>query len=154
MAQRSADPVTSFPLSATKRMSYSHTLSPPGTVISPLSPGANTVPAMMSLPHSSTDTGETNRLASVIALSLPEMVILRKVLKPRLIAGLTPDVVNYARANPGFPNQSTVDQFFDEAQFESYRQLGLHIGQQLFGRSGQSNEMAEALWRYLDDPQP
>ncbi|QZI72616.1 hypothetical protein K5F93_10230 [Pseudomonas protegens] len=76
------------------------------------------------------------------------------VLKPRLIAGLTPDVVNYARANPGFPNQSTVDQFFDEAQFESYRQLGLHIGQQLFGRSGQSNEMAEALWRYLDDPQP
>ncbi|NBF13243.1 hypothetical protein [Pseudomonas sp. Fl4BN1] len=71
------------------------------------------------------------------------------VLKPRLIAGLTPDVVNYARANPGFPNQSTVDQFFDEAQFESYRQLGLNIGQRLFGQAGQSNEIAEALWRYL-----
>ncbi|MGC5702120.1 hypothetical protein J4P02_18135 [Pseudomonas sp. NFXW11] len=72
------------------------------------------------------------------------------LLKPRLIAGLTPDVANYARANPGFPNQSTVDQFFDEAQFESYRQLGLSIGQQLFGQSGQSNEMAKALWRYLE----
>jgi hypothetical protein len=27
--------------------------------------------------------------------------------------------------NP-FPQQSTMDQFFDEAQFESYRQLGEH----------------------------
>lgn len=72
------------------------------------------------------------------------------VLKPRLIAGLAPDVRNYARNNPGFPNQSTVDQFFDEAQFESYRQLGLEIGRTLFGQEGQANEIAEALWRYLD----
>ncbi|MGE8413878.1 MAG: hypothetical protein ACN6QY_16100 [Pseudomonas sp.] len=72
------------------------------------------------------------------------------VLKPRLIARLAPDVLNYARNNPGFPHQSTVDQFFDEAQFESYRQLGLEMGQALFGQSGQANEMAEALWRYLD----
>ncbi|MCU7647589.1 patatin-like phospholipase family protein [Pseudomonas piscis] len=72
------------------------------------------------------------------------------VLKPRLIAGLAPDVRNYARNNPGFPNQSTVDQFFDEAQFESYRQLGLEIGQALFGQEGQANEIAQALWRYLD----
>lgn len=71
------------------------------------------------------------------------------VLKPRLIAGLTPDVLNYARTNPSFPNQSTVDQFFDEAQFESYRQLGLSIGQQLFGTQCQPSAMAQALWRYL-----
>ena len=37
------------------------------------------------------------------------------------------DVQQYRRHNPRFPHQSTVDQFFDEAQFESYRSLGLHI---------------------------
>jgi len=36
------------------------------------------------------------------------------------------DVLNYARANPAFPHQPTSNQWFDEAQFESYRQLGLH----------------------------
>lgn len=36
------------------------------------------------------------------------------------------DVHEYAKRNPLFPNQSTSDQFFDEAQFESYRKLGYH----------------------------
>lgn len=31
---------------------------------------------------------------------------------------------NYAAANPDFPHQSTGDQWFSEAQFESYRALG------------------------------
>ena len=34
------------------------------------------------------------------------------------------DVVQYKRSNPAFPNESTVDQFFSESQFESYRALG------------------------------
>ena len=34
----------------------------------------------------------------------------------------------YRRANPGYPHQSTADQFFDETQFEVYRALGEHIG--------------------------
>lgn len=73
------------------------------------------------------------------------------LLKPRLIAGVAPDVLNYARQNPAFPNQSTVDQFFDEAQFESYRQLGLNIGQVLFGGGADSVEsVSAALWRYLE----
>jgi hypothetical protein len=37
-----------------------------------------------------------------------------------------PYVKDYRRANPDFPQQSTADQFFDEAQFESYRALGYH----------------------------
>jgi hypothetical protein len=37
------------------------------------------------------------------------------------------DVREYARYNRAFPHQSTGDQFFEEAQFESYHQLGLHI---------------------------
>ncbi|MEJ7638072.1 MAG: hypothetical protein WKF75_08860 [Singulisphaera sp.] len=34
------------------------------------------------------------------------------------------DVQEYAAKSPDFPHQSTVDQFFDETQFESYRALG------------------------------
>jgi hypothetical protein len=45
-------------------------------------------------------------------------------IKPSLHASLPQDVLAYARLNPTFPHQSTVDQFFDECQFESYRQLG------------------------------
>lgn len=37
------------------------------------------------------------------------------------------DVKQYAAANVTFPHQPTSDQFFDEAQFESYRRLGLHV---------------------------
>ena len=52
------------------------------------------------------------------------------VIKPTLCAArLEPtDVLNYATRNPTFPQQSTADQFFDESQFESYRQLGLFLG--------------------------
>lgn len=38
------------------------------------------------------------------------------------------DVLQYHAANPDFPSQSTVNQFFDEPQWECYRQLGEHIG--------------------------
>ena len=36
------------------------------------------------------------------------------------------DVANYASAHPDFPHESTTNQWFGEAQFESYRVLGLH----------------------------
>lgn len=73
------------------------------------------------------------------------------MLKPRLIPSVSPDVQNYALINTSFPNQPTVDQFFDEAQFESYRQLGLSIGQQVFGKGVNGDAIARALWRYLRD---
>jgi hypothetical protein len=34
------------------------------------------------------------------------------------------DVTNYAASHPAFPHESTADQMFTEAQFESYRMLG------------------------------
>lgn len=73
------------------------------------------------------------------------------VLKPALFASLPLDVRNYAVNHPAFPNESTADQFFDEAQFESYRKLGLSIGQLLFGdrETGKQTAVAEALWDYL-----
>jgi len=44
---------------------------------------------------------------------------------------ITPDVLGYAQRHPSFPHESTADQFFNEAQFESYRHLGRAIGQKL-----------------------
>ncbi len=45
-------------------------------------------------------------------------------LKSSLFEELPLEVLGYARSNPGFPHQSTADQFFDEVQFEAYRQMG------------------------------
>ena len=38
----------------------------------------------------------------------------------------------YRINNPAFPHQTTLDQFFDQEQFEAYRQLGVHAAQGLF----------------------
>ncbi|GAB5100284.1 hypothetical protein YK56LOC_60010 [Caballeronia sp. HLA56] len=48
------------------------------------------------------------------------------IIKPTLIAlaDLGVDVFGYSRTSESFPQQSTVDQFFSESQFESYRRLG------------------------------
>jgi hypothetical protein len=43
-------------------------------------------------------------------------------------------ILNYKSANPAFPHESTVDQFFDDAQFESYRALGVHLAEHTFSR--------------------
>jgi hypothetical protein len=89
-------------------------------------------------------------LLNVYSCLAPDTLLSRiLVLKPRLIASVSPDVQNYALINKAFPNQPTVDQFFDEAQFESYRQLGLSIGQQVFGNGVNGDAVARALWRYL-----
>lgn len=62
------------------------------------------------------------------------------------------DVLNYGAKNTSFPQQSTGDQFFDESQFESYRQLGEHIaaaclkvhGERLVSRTPDSKAKAAA----------
>ncbi|MFD2167805.1 patatin-like phospholipase family protein [Thalassotalea euphylliae] len=52
-------------------------------------------------------------------------------IKSAMIAGLSPDVVGYKHENPTFPDQTTADQFFDEYQFEAYRELGFQITHQM-----------------------
>ncbi|HEX2093780.1 MAG TPA: hypothetical protein VHG28_15365 [Longimicrobiaceae bacterium] len=55
-------------------------------------------------------------------------------IKPTLTAtGEPADVRQYALENPVFPQQTTADQWFDEAQFESYRRLGEYSARQVFG---------------------
>ena len=47
---------------------------------------------------------------------------------------LRTDVRQYGIENLDFPQQSTVNQWFDEAQFESYRALGKHCLQEVFNK--------------------
>ena len=54
-------------------------------------------------------------------------------LKPSLTGDEPLDVLQYRQQHDQFPQESTVDQYFDEAQWESYRELGEHIGMKLFG---------------------
>ena len=46
------------------------------------------------------------------------------LLKATPFKGAPADVFSYRRDHPEFPDQSTADQFFDEKQFDSYRELG------------------------------
>jgi hypothetical protein len=48
-------------------------------------------------------------------------------IKPALYSDCPPDVRNYGNDSKSFPHENTMDQFFSESQFESYRALGRHI---------------------------
>ena len=67
-------------------------------------------------------------------------------IKPRLTGTEPADLLNFKCTHPGFPHESTADQWFDESQFESYRKLGHHIGKAVFEatliEATQSQEMA------------
>lgn len=52
-------------------------------------------------------------------------------LKPSLTGNEPSDVQDYAARHSAFPHEPTSDQFFDEAQFESYRRLGEHVAQEV-----------------------
>ncbi len=59
----------------------------------------------------------------------PEGTLL--VIKPNLHNALDMDLLAYARNHNGFPHESTGDQSFDEAQWESYHRLGEDFGRAL-----------------------
>ncbi len=48
--------------------------------------------------------------------------------KPALTGDEPADVLQYRTRNRAYPHESTGDQFYDEAQWESYRRLGEHTG--------------------------
>ena len=54
--------------------------------------------------------------------------------KPALTGTEPADVAQYQKRNPAFPHESTVDQFYNEAQWESYRRLGEHAALDAFVR--------------------
>jgi len=61
----------------------------------------------------------------------PEGTLL--VVKPNLHDALDLDLLSYARKHTSFPHESTGDQSFDEAQWESYHRLGEDFGRAMRG---------------------
>ncbi len=60
----------------------------------------------------------------------PESLIV--YVKSALVGDEPTDITHYHAAHPDFPQQTTADQFFDEAQWESYRKLGQFITERVF----------------------
>lgn len=54
------------------------------------------------------------------------------LIKPSVSGDEPRDVATYATMHPTFPHETTADQVFDEAQWESYRKLGEVIGRSIF----------------------
>lgn len=77
----------------------------------------------------------------------PQARSLMLFLKPTLTGDEPLDLHDYRSRHPDFPQQSTLDQSFDEAQWESYRRLGEHIGQQLFGTAPEPGHWAPCEMR-------
>ena len=66
------------------------------------------------------------------------------------------DFYSYKNYHPDFPHKSTVDQFFDEKQWEAYRTLGEEIGKNLFEdfmvSEGDKNDISiQELLYYFND---
>jgi hypothetical protein len=70
-------------------------------------------------------------------------------LKPTLTGDETADISQYHAGHPSFPQESTADQFFDEGQWESYRQLGLEITLDVFGTTTQPEEATPSTPRSM-----
>src|SRR5262249_32922280 len=52
------------------------------------------------------------------------------------LTGNEPELIKrYKIIHPDFPHQTTLDQFFNEEQFEAYRELGVHVAEGLFSRT-------------------
>ena len=73
----------------------------------------------------------------------PESLIV--FVKPTLVGDEPPDVTSYHATHPIFPQQTTADLFFDEAQWESYRKLGQFITERIFA------DGFEPYFRLLDN---
>jgi hypothetical protein len=81
-------------------------------------------------------------------------------IKPSLTGDEPQDVLEYNRRIPEFPHQNTSDQWFDESQFESYRKLEMHVGEETFSRYQSDDtvcvenmeQLMERLYRYWYPP--
>ena len=63
-------------------------------------------------------------------------------IKPGAYTDLPADIRAYAASNTAFPHDSTMNQFFKESQFESYRTLGSHVVARILGQDGGTPTMA------------
>lgn len=61
--------------------------------------------------------------------------------KPTLTDSDPVDVQNYKTLHPAFPHQPTANQWFDESQFESYRQLGRTSAESALDKIGDPDDL-------------
>jgi hypothetical protein len=66
-------------------------------------------------------------------------------LKPSFLSDIPADVRSYGQSDESFPHDSTLDQWFTESQFESYRALGAWQMNQVIGASKDSRCLQEVL---------
>jgi hypothetical protein len=60
----------------------------------------------------------------------PEPVVGSVLYLKSVLTGKEPsDILNYRREHPAFPSDTTLNQWFTESQFESYRRLGQWVGE-------------------------
>src|SRR5262249_3783903 len=71
-------------------------------------------------------------IARVIYQDEPGRVSYLVYVKPTLTGDEPADITQYHGAHSSFPQEPTSDQYFDEAQWESYRRLGFEIANDLF----------------------
>ena len=82
--------------------------------------------------------------------SLPPIKHWLLYIKPSLVGDEPSDVRRYHTEHPSFPNETTAEQFFDEAQWESYRRLGEHIADKVFrSRDDQGNLLTTEANRFF-----
>jgi hypothetical protein len=67
---------------------------------------------------------EISSYVLILRVTMPMETLHIFWIKPRVQGDMPADLMGYSAANPLFPQQPTGDQFFDEAQWESYRKLG------------------------------
>jgi hypothetical protein len=71
------------------------------------------------------------------------------VIKPRVTPDAYADIAQYQNTHTEFPQEPTADQFYDEAQWESYRKLGLEISKTVFGAGPDGGTYRDALWSWV-----
>ena len=60
------------------------------------------------------------------------------------------DITQYKKQHDAFPQESTLDQFFTESQFESYRALGRHIVDRIFEKTDKPEDHAGLVKLFRD----
>jgi hypothetical protein len=73
--------------------------------------------------------------------------------KPTLTGDEPLDVTHYHAEHPDFPQESTLNQYFNESQWESYRKLGEHIGDCLL-RSGPLRQHLQSPAEWINGQEP
>jgi hypothetical protein len=76
------------------------------------------------------------------------------LLKPVVAASAPQDIRSYRAAHPSFPQETTADQFFDDAQWEAYRRLGEQIGSNVFKSTAGEEGWSPHQVQHALDPTP